>query len=374
MTQTRHFSVSSPTPTTLLFTVSSRPPPSSSTAASSTSFSSRTRHLLLRYLLVLLRILAAAAVLGLESARFRVILGLGEDEGFYDAGVGGQVGTVVESVDWRLCLVVGIMVLWGLSRRGYRGTCPTAPIVGFKFQFHLLRFLFYLGIVLGQLEATLSLVVPVPCPSSTFMTELACKIRSNQHTPIYPSCLSFGYASKPFRLIHYSSPPLLFNLSTCSPKASPSNHRHSLQIEESLLVLRDIGLQTTSTSPSYLTSSTTHFIPATQIQDIVIHEAFVGLEVKFYLAVIVQGRGDVVVVFPVSLSSYSISFWEWDGRDNYEEGRRRDAARGHTGVVFVVVLTLDNTNKMMLTCCPSAPLQTESITQPRNPRTSLEGS
>lgn len=46
--------------------------------------------------------------------------------------------------------------------------------------------------------------------------------------------------------------------------------------------------------------ATTTFIPTTQIQDIVIHEAFKGLEVRFYLAVIVEGATEVVVVFPVS--------------------------------------------------------------------------
>ena len=72
--------------------------------------------------------------------------------------------------------------------------------------------------------------------------------------------------------------------------------------EESLLVLRGLGVQTSSSSPSYLSTATTRFIPATQIQDIVIHEAFKGLEVRFYLAIIVEGEGEVVVVFPVSNS------------------------------------------------------------------------
>ena len=73
--------------------------------------------------------------------------------------------------------------------------------------------------------------------------------------------------------------------------------------EENLLTLSNLGLQTTSTSPWFLPSATkysTNFIPTTQIQDIVIHEAFQGLEVKFYLAIVVKGRGEVVVVFPVS--------------------------------------------------------------------------
>jgi len=42
------------------------------------------------------------------------------------------------------------------------------------------------------------------------------------------------------------------------------------------------------------------------IQDIFIHEAFKGFEVRFYLAIVVEGEHDVVVVFPVSffLRSY----------------------------------------------------------------------
>lgn len=37
--------------------------------------------------------------------------------------------------------------------------------------------------------------------------------------------------------------------------------------------------------------------------DIVIHEAFRGFEVRYYLAVVVEGEGAVVVVFPVSYIS-----------------------------------------------------------------------
>jgi GPI-GlcNAc transferase complex, PIG-H component len=64
-------------------------------------------------------------------------------------------------------------------------------------------------------------------------------------------------------------------------------------------VLRGLGIQTSTSSPTYLSTSTTRFIPSTQIQDIVIHEAFKGLEVRFYLAIIVEGATKVVVVFPV---------------------------------------------------------------------------
>lgn len=71
--------------------------------------------------------------------------------------------------------------------------------------------------------------------------------------------------------------------------------------EESLLVIRGLGVQTSTSSPTYLSTSATRFIPTNMIQDILIHEAFKGFEVKFYLAIVVEGEEDVVVVFPVSL-------------------------------------------------------------------------
>ncbi len=76
--------------------------------------------------------------------------------------------------------------------------------------------------------------------------------------------------------------------------------------EESLLVLRGLGVQTCSTSSTYLSAPTTRFIPTNMVQDVIIHEAFRGFEVRFYLAVIVEGEGEVIVVFPVSTMQYGI--------------------------------------------------------------------
>ena len=81
---------------------------------------------------------------------------------------------------------------------------------------------------------------------------------------------------------------LVFIHSTCSQAT-----------EESLLVLQGLGVQTSTSSSFFLLSPTTTFIPTTQIQDIVINEAFKGFEVRFYLAIIVIGAPEVVVVFPV---------------------------------------------------------------------------
>lgn len=42
------------------------------------------------------------------------------------------------------------------------------------------------------------------------------------------------------------------------------------------------------------------------IQDIFVYEAFKGFEVRFYLAIVVEGEHDVVVVFPVSCSFHTL--------------------------------------------------------------------
>ncbi|KAK5325129.1 hypothetical protein LTR93_004606 [Exophiala xenobiotica] len=85
-------------------------------------------------------------------------------------------------------------------------------------------------------------------------------------------------------------------------------------VEESLLVLQGLGIQTSTSSGYFFTAPTTTFIPTAQIQDIVIHEAFKGLGVRFYLAVIVEGGTEVVVVFPVS------DLLECNAKSSFEAG------------------------------------------------------
>jgi phosphatidylinositol N-acetylglucosaminyltransferase subunit H len=98
---------------------------------------------------------------------------------------------------------------------------------------------------------------------------------------------------------------------------SPSSDRALIKtdgiIEESLLVLQGLGIQTSTSSPYYFVSPTTTFIPTTKIQDIVIHEGFRGLEVRFYLAVIVEGATEVVVVFPNLLPRLDVLQEVWRG-------------------------------------------------------------
>ncbi|KAI5359643.1 putative GPI-GlcNAc transferase complex, PIG-H component domain-containing protein [Septoria linicola] len=83
--------------------------------------------------------------------------------------------------------------------------------------------------------------------------------------------------------------------------------------EESLLVIRGLGVQTTTSSPNYLWSSSTRFIPTSLIQDLFIHEAFKGFEVRYYLSIVVQGEEDVVVVFPSILPRREVLEQVWRG-------------------------------------------------------------
>ncbi|CZT21077.1 related to phosphatidylinositol N-acetylglucosaminyltransferase, putative [Ramularia collo-cygni] len=83
--------------------------------------------------------------------------------------------------------------------------------------------------------------------------------------------------------------------------------------EESLLVIRGLGVQTSTSSPTYFWTSSTRFIPTSSIQDIFIYEAFKGFEVRFYLSIVVEGEEDVVVVFPSLLPRREILEQVWRG-------------------------------------------------------------
>lgn len=60
----------------------------------------------------------------------------------------------------------------------------------------------------------------------------------------------------------------------------------------------------TSTTAGTWWGKRTRFIPTERVGDVWVNEGFMGLEVKFYLAVVEKGarpgEGGLVVVFPVS--------------------------------------------------------------------------
>lgn len=86
-----------------------------------------------------------------------------------------------------------------------------------------------------------------------------------------------------------------------------------IHTKETLLVLRGLGIQTSTSSDTYLSTATTRFIPTEKIQDILVNEAFRGFEVRYYLVVVVQGEEDVVVVFPRLLPRRVIVEKVWRG-------------------------------------------------------------
>ncbi|KZM18904.1 uncharacterized protein EKO05_0010379 [Ascochyta rabiei] len=83
--------------------------------------------------------------------------------------------------------------------------------------------------------------------------------------------------------------------------------------EESLTLLRGLGVQTSSSAATFLKAPSRRFIPTSDIQDLFIHEAFRGFEVRFYLAIVVKGEEDVVVVFPGLLPRRAILEEVWRG-------------------------------------------------------------
>ncbi|KAF7551402.1 hypothetical protein G7046_g7733 [Stylonectria norvegica] len=95
--------------------------------------------------------------------------------------------------------------------------------------------------------------------------------------------------------------------------------------QESLLVLRGLGVQTSESASSYLAATATRFIPTEKIQDIFVNEAFRGFEVRYYLVVVVEDEEDVVVVFPGLLPPRRIVEEVWRGaRGCLYEGRAED--------------------------------------------------
>jgi len=62
-----------------------------------------------------------------------------------------------------------------------------------------------------------------------------------------------------------------------------------------------------------LLAPTTRFIPTSQISDILIHEAFRGFEVRYYLVVIVEGEQEAIVVFGKVLPRRDVLEEVWRG-------------------------------------------------------------
>ncbi|XXG97239.1 hypothetical protein Hte_003534 [Hypoxylon texense] len=84
------------------------------------------------------------------------------------------------------------------------------------------------------------------------------------------------------------------------PAALAALHALSLRIgrEERLLVLRGLGVQTSTGGRTVFHPLRTRFIPTERVGDVLVNEAFRGFGVRHYLVVAVRGEDRLVVVFP----------------------------------------------------------------------------
>jgi phosphatidylinositol N-acetylglucosaminyltransferase subunit H len=72
----------------------------------------------------------------------------------------------------------------------------------------------------------------------------------------------------------------------------------STETDESLLIIRSLGVQSTSRRRFRLFSYS-RFIPASQIDDVFLYEGIHGVQVRYYLGVVVHGEETIEVLFPV---------------------------------------------------------------------------
>jgi len=90
-----------------------------------------------------------------------------------------------------------------------------------------------------------------------------------------------------------------------------------LHTTESLLVLRGLGIQTSSSlTKTLLSGRATRFIPTEKIRDVLVSEAFApggGFEVRYVLVIVVEGEEDMVVVFPGLRPRKDIVLTVWRG-------------------------------------------------------------
>ncbi|KAK5997279.1 Phosphatidylinositol N-acetylglucosaminyltransferase subunit gpi15 [Cladobotryum mycophilum] len=154
-----------------------------------------------------------------------------------------------------------------------------------------------------------------PAPSPLSLDQLLCSLESLQTTPA-GVLLARAASSVPLPVLVPAALVIVYGLSL------------RVHTQESLLVLRGLGVQTSESPATYLAKPATRFIPTEKIQDIFVNEAFRGFAVRYYLVVVVEGEDDVVVVFPSLLPRRKIVETVWRGvRECLYEGRGEDKAQ-----------------------------------------------
>lgn len=162
---------------------------------------------------------------------------------------------------------------------------------------------------------------------------LAALLLLTTHLSLLPSavtqhpCLHPILASPPYQtLVRLTGPPLLPTWAFAAGAGAMLYVCFAWQLHttERLLVLRGLGIQTSTTGEGVWGAwrPATRFIPTEKIRDVLINEAFRGFEVRYYLVVLVEGEEEVVVVFPRLLPRRRIVEAVWRGVRGclYEQG------------------------------------------------------
>ncbi|PSR87035.1 GPI-GlcNAc transferase complex, PIG-H component-domain-containing protein [Coniella lustricola] len=161
------------------------------------------------------------------------------------------------------------------------------------------------------------------CPPPTISNRLLLALVFVLRVLLAASVLFLLYLTWPLATL----PASTSTTTTTSPEYAqfPGSILWRIHTTESLLVLRGLGIQTTSSSSGATLAlalaggagagggSTTRFIPTEKIRDVLINEAFRGFAVRYYLVVVVDGEEDVVVVFPRLLPGRRIVERVWRG-------------------------------------------------------------
>ncbi|KAI6092899.1 GPI-GlcNAc transferase complex, PIG-H component-domain-containing protein [Hypoxylon rubiginosum] len=124
---------------------------------------------------------------------------------------------------------------------------------------------------------------------------------------VEPPLFSVAYIQHLLRLLLTSRPGSLFPFIASAippwilvPASLGALYSLSLRIgnEERLLVLRGLGVQTSTGGRTVFHPLQTRFIPTENVGDVLVNEAFRGFGVRHYLVVVVRGEDRLVVVFP----------------------------------------------------------------------------
>ncbi|KAI1471322.1 GPI-GlcNAc transferase complex, PIG-H component-domain-containing protein [Daldinia caldariorum] len=215
----------------------------------------------------------------------------------------------------RLLLALAVLLMMYAAQSSYYSTTPLQPL--------LLSSTKPLAADLQSNSSASAAAVAVTAASSISSLSPADILAT---TPIF----SLAFVQQILHMLLSSRPgSLLSNLATSAPPwvLLPSSLAalyllsRRIGAEERLLVLRGLGVQTSSTGGTVFSPLQTRFIPTEKIRDVLINEAFRAFEVRHYLVVAVEAEEHLVVVFPRLLPRPRVVEKVWKGARGCLYGR-----------------------------------------------------